>query len=148
MRMLIQRVSQASVTVAGAMVGQISQGLLVLVGVGHADSALEAQLLAQKTAQLRVFNDADGRFNLSLLDTGGQALVVSQFTLFADTRRGRRPGFAAAARPEIAAPLVEAYAAALRDLGVHVETGRFGTHMEVALVNDGPVTIWLDSKGT
>ena len=145
MRILLQRVSQASVKVEGAVIGQIGPGLLLLVGIGHADTVVEAQLLAEKTAHMRIFNDADGRFNLSLLDVQGAALVVSQFTLLADTRRGRRPGFSDAAKPEAASPLVDAFAAALRVWGVHVETGRFGAHMDVALINDGPVTIWLDS---
>lgn len=146
MRVLLQRVSQASVTVEGTVIGQIGRGLLLLVGIDQIDTAAETRLLAEKTAHMRIFSDADGRFNLSLIDVGGAALVVSQFTLLADTRRGRRPGFSDAAKPEVAAPLVDAYAAVLRELGVRVEIGMFGAHMDVALINDGPVTIWLDSE--
>lgn len=145
MRAVIQRVSEASVEVAGEVVGRTGPGLLVLLGVGHGDSADDARLMAEKTAGLRIFGDEGGKFNLSLLDVGGGALVVSQFTLYADTRRGRRPGFSEAALPELAAPLVEVYAAALRAKGVPVETGIFGASMRVSLVNDGPVTILLDS---
>jgi D-tyrosyl-tRNA(Tyr) deacylase len=148
MRIVIQRVSQASVTVGGAVVAQIGPGLLMLVGVGQGDSAATAEMLAEKSANLRIFSDAEGRANHSLLETGGAALVVSQFTLYADTRRGRRPGFSYAAPPAQAAPLVDAFAAALRRLGVPVQTGVFGAHMEVALVNDGPVTILLDSEAS
>jgi D-tyrosyl-tRNA(Tyr) deacylase len=145
MRALIQRVSEASVVVDGSVVGQIGQGLLILLGVGPDDGTAEATMLADKTAQLRIFPDEDGRFNRSLVDAGGQALVVSQFTLYADTRRGRRPGFAGAAPPAIAAPLVESFMEAMRAHGLHVESGVFGAHMQVALVNDGPVTIMLDT---
>jgi len=144
-RALIQRVSSASVTVDGVIVGQIATGLLVLLGVGQGDSADEAAQLAEKTANLRIFGDEDGKFNLSLLDVGGSALVVSQFTLYADARKGRRPSFIGAALPEAAAPLVEAFGAKLQDMGVAVERGVFGAQMHVALVNDGPVTIMLDS---
>ncbi len=146
MRAVIQRVLSASVEVGGETVGKIGAGLLILLGVGPGDSEREAALLARKCAELRIFSDADGRFNLSLLDTGGAALVVSQFTLYADTRRGRRPGFTDAAPPEIAAPLVEQFAGDLRRMGVAVATGVFGAHMRVALVNDGPVTIMLDTS--
>ncbi len=145
MRVVLQRVSRASVTVDGEAVGAIGPGLLLLVGVTDGDSEVEAQRMARKCAELRVFSDAEGRFNLSLLETGGEVLVVSQFTLFADVRKGRRPSFDAAARPEVAEPLVEAFAQALRELGVRVATGRFGAHMMVELVNDGPVTIGVDS---
>lgn len=145
MRAVIQRVSEASVTVAGQVVGQIGRGLLVLLGVGHADGPGEAQQLAAKIAAMRIFPDADGRFNRSVLDVGGAVLVVSQFTLYADTRRGRRPGFSDAAPPELAAPLVDTFADALRAQGLAVALGRFGAHMQVALVNDGPVTIMLDT---
>ncbi|MBX0328954.1 D-tyrosyl-tRNA(Tyr) deacylase [Oscillochloris sp. ZM17-4] len=145
MRAIIQRVSQASVEVEGEVVGAIGAGLLVLLGVGVGDGEAEASLLAEKTAQLRIFADEGGRFDRSLIDIGGAALVVSQFTLYADTRKGRRPSFTDAAPPEIAAPLVQAYAAALRALGIPVESGVFGASMRVALVNDGPVTISLDS---
>lgn len=146
MRALIQRVHQASVTVEGAIVGQIATGLLVLLGVGHEDTEAEAALLAEKIANLRIFSDDEGRFNHSVRDVGGGMLVVSQFTLYADTRRGRRPGFSDAARPEHAEPLVKHVCEALRALGLHVETGVFGAHMDVALVNNGPVTIWLDTE--
>lgn len=145
MRAVVQRVSSAAVIVNGETIGQIGSGLLVLLGVGQGDGAEQADLLARKTADLRIFPDADGRFNRSLLDSGGSALVVSQFTLYADTRRGRRPGFTDAAPPELAAPLVDRFAAALRRLGITVATGRFGAHMDVHLVNDGPVTILLDT---
>lgn len=145
MRALIQRVSTATVEVAGEVVGQTGAGLLVLLGVGQGDGEAEARLLADKTAGLRIFADEEGRFSRSLLDVGGAALVVSQFTLYADTRKGRRPGFSAAAPPEQAAPLVLAYAEALRAMGVPVETGVFGANMRVTLVNEGPVTIMLDS---
>ena len=145
MRAVVQRVRQASVTVGDEVVGAIGQGLLILLGIGVGDSEAEARLLAEKTANLRIFADEEGRFNRSLLDIGGEALVVSQFTLYADTRRGRRPSFSDAAPPEIAAPLVDVFAGELRRLGVAVSTGRFGAMMRVALVNDGPVTILLDS---
>lgn len=144
-RAVVQRVLSASVTVADEVVGAIGPGLLVLLGVGRGDAAAEALLLARKLAELRIFSDDSGRFNRSLLETGGSALVVSQFTLFADTRRGRRPGFTAAAPPELAAPLVEQFTAALSGLGVAVAGGRFGAKMLVHLVNDGPVTITLDT---
>lgn len=145
MRVVLQRVSQASVTVAGAVVGAIGHGLVLLVGISPGDDQAVCEQIAEKVANMRIFSDAAGKFEHSLLDTGGAALVVSQFTLFADLRRGRRPGFSSAAPPEIAAPLVDAFGAALQRRGVHVETGRFGTMMQVALVNDGPVTIVLDS---
>lgn len=145
MRAVIQRVSSASVSVDAHTVGQIGRGLLILLGVGPADTAATAALMAEKTAQLRIFPDAQGRFNHSLIDSGGAALVVSQFTLYGDLRKGRRPSFAGAAPPEQAAPLVDAYVGALRDYGLTVATGVFGALMQVALVNDGPVTILLDS---
>lgn len=145
MRIVLQRVSQASVRVDGTIVGQIGRGLLVLLGIGHNDTPADALVMAEKVAQLRVFADASGRFNNAAADVGGSILVVSQFTLYADTRRGRRPGFSDAARPELAAPLVDAFCVALRAHALHVETGTFGAHMDVALVNDGPVTIILDS---
>jgi D-tyrosyl-tRNA(Tyr) deacylase len=145
MRLVLQRVTHAAVRVDGETVGEIGAGLLILVGVGEGDSEDNAQRLATKTAELRIFRDDEGRFNRSLLETGGQALVVSQFTLYADTRRGRRPGFSAAARPEIAEPIVEAYAQALESQGLRVSRGRFGAMMQVELVNDGPVTIIIDS---
>jgi D-tyrosyl-tRNA(Tyr) deacylase len=146
MRAVIQRVSEASVTVAGEVVGQIGRGLLVLLGVGRGDGPTEAAFLAEKIAGMRIFPDDEGRFNRSALDIGGAALVVSQFTLYGDTRRGRRPSFSDAAPPEAAAPLVEEFAAALRRHGIVVATGSFGAYMQVALVNDGPVTLILDSE--
>jgi len=144
-RALLQRVRKASVTIEGAVAGHIGQGLCILLGVGPSDTPQIAAALAVKAAALRVFNDPAGKMNLSLLDVGGGALVVSQFTLYADTRRGRRPGFTAAAPPAIASPLIDAFANALRGHGVHVETGVFGADMLVEIHNDGPVTIWLDT---
>jgi D-tyrosyl-tRNA(Tyr) deacylase len=147
MRALLQRVTRAAVSVDGRVVGETGPGLLVLVGVGHADTESVADGLARKVAELRIFADDAGRTNRSLLDTGGSALVVSQFTLYADTRRGRRPGFTDAADPDSAEALYERFAAALRDVGVErVETGAFGAEMAVELVNDGPFTIWLDTE--
>ncbi len=145
MRAVLQRVTRAKVIVDNETVGTIGAGLLVLLGVARGDGPAEARRLAEKTAELRIFADADGKFNRSLLETGGSALVVSQFTLLADVRRGRRPSFAEAAPPDLAAGLVDAFVAALRELGVRVETGRFGAHMLVELENDGPVTIVLDT---
>ena len=145
MRVVLQRVSRAAVRVGDETVGAIGPGLVAFVGVAEGDGEERARRLAAKTAELRIFSDAEGRFNLSLLDTGGEALVISQFTLHADTRRGRRPSFVAAARPEDAEPLVEAFAVALEAQGVRVEHGRFGAHMEVDVFNDGPVTIIMDS---
>ena len=144
MRAVAQRVSRAVVRVDGEAVGACGAGLLVLVGTGHEDTSESAERLAERIARLRIFPDEAGRFGRSLLDTGGEALVVSQFTLLADVRKGNRPSFTDAARPEHAEPLVERFADALRGLGVHVETGVFGAHMEVELVNDGPVTIVVD----
>jgi D-tyrosyl-tRNA(Tyr) deacylase len=145
MRVVLQRVSRASVRVCGEMRGEIEGGVLVLLGVEAGDAPAEAERLAGKTARLRIFPAADGRFDRSLLDVEGAALVVSQFTLLADTARGNRPSFTRAARPEEAEPLVERFCEALRELGVPVETGDFGARMEVELVNDGPVTILVDS---
>ena len=146
MRAVIQRVNEASVSVAEEIVGQIGVGLLVLLGIARSDGSTEATLLAEKVAAMRIFPDDQGRFNRSALDAGGGVLVVSQFTLYADTRRGRRPSFSDAAPPETAAQLVEEFAAALRRQGLTVATGVFGAYMQVALVNDGPVTIILDSE--
>jgi D-aminoacyl-tRNA deacylase len=143
-RALIQRVSEASVEVDGERIAAIGRGLLVLVAAGAGDGPEAPAQLAAKVARLRIFADADGRMNRSITDVAGEALVVSQFTLYADVRRGNRPGFTAAAPPELGERLVDAFAAALRDLGVPVASGRFGAHMHVGLVNDGPVTIWLD----
>ena len=145
MRAVIQRVTEASVTVEGKVVGQIGVGLLVLLGIGIGDQQAEVTLLAEKIANMRIFADAAGRFNRSVLDVGGAALVVSQFTLYADTRRGRRPSFTGAAPPDSATALVDAFVAALRERGMTVASGIFGAHMQVALLNDGPVTIVLDS---
>lgn len=148
MRAVVQRVSRASVdsTVGGITerVGEIGPGLCVLVGVTHDDTADTAERLAARIANLRIFDDDDGVMNRSLLDTGGAALVVSQFTLYGDTTRGRRPGWSAAARPQVAEPLVAAVVHALESLGVTVRTGRFRTDMAVELVNDGPVTLIVD----
>ena len=144
MRALVQRVSEARVTVAGEVIGEIGAGLLILVCAMEGDGDDLPARLAAKIAKLRIFRDDDGRMNRSLLDTGGAALVVSQFTLAADTSRGNRPGFSAAAPPERGEALYEAFAQALRDLGITVATGRFGADMAVSLVNDGPVTIPLD----
>ena len=147
MRVLLQRVSRAEVRVDGTVRGAIGPGLLSLVGVGAQDDADVAQALAGKSVDLRIFRDEAGRTNRSLADVGGAMLVVSQFTLFADSRKGRRPSFIDAARPEQAAELVEAFATAVAVRGVRVERGVFGAEMEVELVNDGPMTIWLDSDG-
>ena len=131
--------------VDGEVIGEIGAGLVVLLGVGPSDDEATADALARRVAELRIFDDADGKTNLSLLDVGGEALVVSQFTLYADTRRGRRPGFTGAAPPDQAERLYLRFADALRGLGVRVATGRFGAVMAVELVNDGPFTIWLDT---
>lgn len=145
MKAIIQRVSRASVSVGGEAVGSIGPGLAVLLGVAQGDSGEEAQRLAQKTAELRIFGDAAGRLSLSLLDVAGEALVVSQFTLLADSRKGRRPSFIAAAPPELAETLVRQFEESLRGLGVPVASGRFGAHMQLDIVNDGPLTIILDT---
>ena len=145
MRALLQRTTGAEVRVDHAVVGAIGIGLVILLGVGPDDGEGIADHLARKTAELRIFRDEEGRTNRSLLDIGGEALVVSQFTLYADTRRGRRPGFTGGARPERAEPVYLRFADALRGLGVAVVTGRFGAEMAVDLVNDGPFTIWLDT---
>jgi D-tyrosyl-tRNA(Tyr) deacylase len=146
MRAVLQRVSRARVLVDGQVSGEIGAGLLVLLGVGKEDTPATAARFAQKTAQLRIFNDAQGKMNLSLLDTGGAALVVSQFTLYADASRGRRPAFDGAAPPAEARRLYEEYVRCLQAAGVRVETGVFQAHMQVELVNDGPVTILLNSE--
>jgi D-tyrosyl-tRNA(Tyr) deacylase len=145
MRALIQRVISGKVSVDGLKVAGIERGLVVLLGIGQGDTAEQADFLAEKTSQLRIFEDPNGKFNLSVLDIQGQVIVVSQFTLFADTRKGRRPSFTEAARPEVAAPLVERFCTALRARGVPTQTGIFGAHMLVEIANDGPVTIWLEN---
>jgi D-aminoacyl-tRNA deacylase len=146
MRALLQRVSRASVTVGEQVVGQIGQGLLVLLGVGRDDSEVQVKALADKIVYLRIFGDDEGKMNRSLLDIGGEVLVVSQFTLYADTRRGRRPSFTDAAPPSIAEPLVERFKDTIAAYGLTVADGIFGAYMQVELLNDGPVTIWLDSE--
>jgi D-aminoacyl-tRNA deacylase len=145
MRALLQRCARAEVRVEGEVVGACGRGLVVLLGVGHDDDDATATNLARRVAELRIFDDAEGRTNLSLLDVRGDVLVVSQFTLYADTRRGRRPGFTDAAPPTEAERLYGIFADALASLGPHVGRGRFGKVMEVELVNDGPFTIWLDT---
>ncbi len=147
MRALVQRVTSAEVRVEGAVIGRTGPGLLVLVCTMQGDGTAEAEALAARVVKLRIFRDEAGRMNRSLLDTGGGALVVSQFTLAADTRRGNRPGFSAAAPPDEGQRLYEHFAQALAGHGVAVETGAFGADMAVALVNDGPVTIWLEVQG-
>jgi len=144
MRVLVQRVSRASVSVDGEVRSSIGLGYLLLVGVGRGDEAAQVDRLADKIVGLRSFRDADGKTNLAIADVDGEALVVSQFTLYADTRKGRRPSFVYAADPEEAAELVEAFAAALEARGLNVARGVFGAEMEVELVNDGPFTMWLD----
>jgi D-aminoacyl-tRNA deacylase len=145
-RAVAQRVSRARVTVEGETTGAIEAGLLVCLGIGPDDGDREVAWLSSKLAELRIFPDAQGRFDRSVTDISGSVLVVSQFTLYADTRKGRRPSFTDAAPPEVAAPLVERVMDALRDRGLRVEGGRFGAHMLVEAVNDGPVTILLDSS--
>ncbi len=145
MRCVVQRVKEASVTVAGETVGKIGPGYMVLIGVSVEDTEKDVRYMADKVPNLRIFEDAEDKMNLSLKDVGGEILAVSQFTLYGDARGGRRPSFIAAARPEAANELYEQLVASWREQGIHVETGRFRTHMEVGLVNDGPVTILLDS---
>jgi D-tyrosyl-tRNA(Tyr) deacylase len=144
---LIQRVTRAEVSVEGESKGKVGPGLLVLVGVGHDDNESIAESLAGKAVELRIFRDDEGRTNRSLLDIGGEMLVISQFTLFADTRKGRRPSFLGAAAPELGEALYERFARAVEEKGVRVARGVFGAEMQVELVNDGPMTIWLDSAG-
>jgi D-tyrosyl-tRNA(Tyr) deacylase len=144
MRALLQRVSHASVTVDGKVISQIGNGLLILLGIGHGDGEEQTQFLAEKIANLRVFEDDQGKTNLSILDVKGEAIVVSQFTLYADARKGRRPSFTDAALPEVAEPLVERFVELLKSHGVPTQTGKFGAHMEVEIHNNGPVTIWLE----
>ena len=144
MRVLLQRVSHASVRVGDGTISRIDSGFLILLGIGRGDTEEQARFLADKVANLRVFEDDQGKMNLSLTDVGGQAIVVSQFTLYADTAKGRRPSFIDAALPEAAEPLVDRFAALLRERGIPTQTGAFGAHMLVEIHNDGPVTIWLE----
>ena len=146
MRVLLQRVSRAAVSVGGEVRSSIGLGYVLLVGVGRGDEASQVDRLAEKIVGLRIFRDADGKTNRSIADVDGEALVVSQFTLYADTRKGRRPSFVYAADPEVAAELVEAFAEALEARGLKVGRGIFGAEMEVELVNDGPFTMWLDAE--
>jgi D-tyrosyl-tRNA(Tyr) deacylase len=144
MRVLVQRVSRAEVRVGDRVTGRVGRGLLLLVGLTHADTEAELAWMADKVLGLRVFADAEGKLNLDVGGAGGGVLVVSQFTLYGDARKGRRPSFVDAARPELAEPLYERFVAMLRERGAHTETGEFGAMMEVELVNDGPVTLWLE----
>lgn len=144
MRALLQRVSKASVIVDGQTISAIGKGLLILLGVGHGDEEQHVKFLAEKVANLRVFEDEQGKTNLSVLDVKGEAIVVSQFTLYANTSKGRRPSFIDAALPDVAAPLVHRFVELLSGYGVPTQAGKFGAHMEVEIHNDGPVTIWLE----
>ncbi|BAU27037.1 D-tyrosyl-tRNA(Tyr) deacylase [Aneurinibacillus soli] len=146
MRVVLQRSKQASVTVEGEVVGRIESGLVLLVGITHTDTKDDVEYVADKIAKLRIFEDEDGKMNHSVEEAGGAILSVSQFTLYGDTRKGRRPGFSEAARPDQAQPLYDFFNEKLRERGLHVETGIFGAMMDVALVNDGPVTFIVESK--
>ncbi|MDO3679310.1 D-aminoacyl-tRNA deacylase [Paenibacillus ehimensis] len=146
MRVVLQRSKAAQVTVNGETVGRIDHGLVLLVGIADGDTEEDARYLADKISGLRIFEDEQGKMNHSVLETGGQVLSISQFTLYGDCRKGRRPNFMAAARPELAEPLYERFNGMLREAGLHVETGRFGAMMDVSLVNDGPVTLIVESK--
>lgn len=146
MRAVLQRVARAQVTIADEIAGEIGPGLLVLLGITHDDTAEQAKWLAEKIVGLRIFNDADGKMNRDVTEISGSLLIVSQFTLYGDCKKGRRPSFIDAARPEVAIPLYEAFINAVKALGVTVATGQFGADMQVELVNDGPVTMILDSK--
>jgi len=145
MRALIQRVSQASVTVDGQRISEIGQGVLILLGIGQGDGEAQLKKICEKIVHLRIFEDEEGKMNRSLLDINGQALVVSQFTLYADARKGRRPSFINAASPALAEPLVQRFQEMIASYGIPVAGGIFGADMKVGLINDGPVTIWLDS---
>ncbi|WP_059171249.1 D-aminoacyl-tRNA deacylase [Bacillus sp. FJAT-27445] len=146
MRAVVQRSKEARVTVGGETVGEISKGLVVLLGVTHDDTEKDAAFLAEKIVNLRIYEDEGGKMNLSLLDVGGDILSVSQFTLYGDCRKGRRPNFMAAAKPELANSVYETFNSLLREKGIKVETGRFGAMMDVSLINDGPVTLILDTQ--
>lgn len=146
MRAVVQRVRRGRVSVDERVLAEIGPGLVVLLGAGHGDTEAQAKLLVEKIAHLRIFEDEQGKMNQSVLDTSGQAIVVSQFTLYADTRRGRRPSFTDAALPEIASPLVDRFVELMREAGVPTQTGEFGAHMLVEIENDGPVTILLDTE--
>ena len=146
MRALIQRVSHGKVSVADETIAEINKGIVVLLGVGKTDGEEQAQYLAKKIAEMRIFEDEEGKTNLSLKDVGGEAIVVSQFTLYADTRKGRRPSFINAAHPDIAAPLVDRFVELLQGHGIPTQTGQFGAHMMVEIDNDGPVTIWVERE--
>jgi len=145
MRLVLQRVKSARVIIAGHAIAEIGRGLVILLGIAPGDAEEQARFLAEKVAHLRIFEDEQGKMNRSVLEVSGQAIVVSQFTLYADTRRGRRPSFTDAAPPDIARPLVEYFTESLRELGVPTQTGEFGAHMLVEIGNDGPVTIWLEA---
>jgi len=144
MRVILQRVSRGSVSIDDKIIAEIGPGLVILLGVGHKDGDEQIDYLVNKIAYLRIFEDDQGKINRSVLDVGGAAIVVSQFTLYADTRKGRRPSFTDAALPEIASPLADRFAEKLAALGVPTQTGEFGAHMQVEIHNDGPVTIWLE----
>lgn len=144
MRAVLQRVQYASVKIEEDIIAEIGPGLVILLGIGPADGEAEVRYLSEKIANLRIFEDEEGKINLSILDTGGEAIVVSQFTLYADTRKGRRPSFTQAAPPEIAGPLVDRFTELLVEQGVPTQTGEFGAHMLVEIANDGPMTIWME----
>lgn len=146
MRILLQRIRHASVEIDGETVGKAGAGLLLFLGVGNGDTQAEADFLAEKCVGLRIFEDSEGKMNLSLKDVGGEILLISQFTLYADARKGKRPSYTDAAPPPVSEPLYEYFAQRLRDTGTHVETGRFGADMKVSLLNDGPVTIMLEKE--
>ena len=146
MRVIVQRVRRGRVTIEGRVTAEIGAGVVILLGIGMNDGEEQARYLADKIANLRIFEDEAGKMNRSLLDVDGQAIVVSQFTLYADTRKGRRPSFTDAAPPQIASPLVERFADLLREQGVPTQTGEFGAHMLVDIANDGPVTIWMERR--